>query len=469
MSDVNKGEFKFSILARGQSGEETIFRCKDSESMTNWTVTILSAKDALSDVKRRQNRVRRQPIPQPNATPQPPQHSKERMSIKELRAIAHAEGVKTVGMERKDLERIAAEVASRRPPPPPAAAPTVGYQQDNQRLQRERAEAQALHQQNIAREKMLREQQERQELLRRQQEHQQKIAKEQAEAEERRRQINLKRAEEDRIRQQQKVAEQKAAEDKRRQAVLNAQRMVEQQAAEQRRRNAEKVEAEARRREAEKQAQARQNYQHSQAHNHQYNSQQTNQQNFSGANQSHQPQYAAQHQHNSSQAPPPPTAQPSGATSPTNQKYSNAMKTLATDGAGPNASNEEKITFIKRSILGKWALNPPAMTVLRPIDQLLSSIQTAFPPAHGVAPHAHFSKWKPVPLNEFRSTGAMGAGIDEDKVKKVVKKLRFFLHPDKLPRDLNPEQEFICKMLWDIINDANEEYLSRKDQFDWMN
>jgi hypothetical protein len=53
-------------------------------------------------------------------------------------------------------------------------------------------------------------------------------------------------------------------------------------------------------------------------------------------------------------------------------------------------------------------------------------------------------------------------------LKKAVKKLRFFLHPDKLPKDLNEEQTFMCKMLWDIANDAWEEHNKRKEELDWM-
>ena len=61
-----------------------------------------------------------------------------------------------------------------------------------------------------------------------------------------------------------------------------------------------------------------------------------------------------------------------------------------------------------------------------------------------------------------------GSAIDEKKLEKMVKKLKFFLHPDKLPRDLDAEQAFMCKMLWDVIADADEEYRSRRDQLDWI-
>lgn len=74
-------------------------------------------------------------------------------------------------------------------------------------------------------------------------------------------------------------------------------------------------------------------------------------------------------------------------------------------------------------------------------------------------------KWKSVPITELKVSGS---AIDEKKLEKMVKKLKFFLHPDKLPRDLDAEQAFMCKMLWDVIADADEEYRSRRDQLDWI-
>jgi hypothetical protein len=56
----------------------------------------------------------------------------------------------------------------------------------------------------------------------------------------------------------------------------------------------------------------------------------------------------------------------------------------------------------------------------------------------------------------------------EEKLKKGVRKLRFFLHPDKLPRGLNGEQKFICKIFWDITSDAWDEFEKHKEELDWI-
>ena len=38
----------------------------------------------------------------------------------------------------------------------------------------------------------------------------------------------------------------------------------------------------------------------------------------------------------------------------------------------------------------------------------------------------------------------------------AMRKIRFFLHPDKLPLDFTAEQSFLCKILWDVTCDAWE-------------
>jgi hypothetical protein len=114
---------------------------------------------------------------------------------------------------------------------------------------------------------------------------------------------------------------------------------------------------------------------------------------------------------------------------------------------------------IKRNILVHWGLQPPAMQTLRPIQGLMTAIHNIFPPAFGVAPHDYFAKWKAVSVQDVAS---------DDGVKKAVKKLRFFLHPDKLPKDLDNDQSFVCKILWDISNDAFHEFEKMHDELDWI-
>mmetsp|Transcript_35671 Transcript_35671/g.54863 ORF Transcript_35671/g.54863 Transcript_35671/m.54863 type:complete len:108 (-) Transcript_35671:26-349(-) len=106
------------------------------------------------------------------------------------------------------------------------------------------------------------------------------------------------------------------------------------------------------------------------------------------------------------------------------------------------------------------------MQMLRPIDQLVTTIHNVFPPKFGVAAHDYFGKWKPIPYNDICE--GPGSPPDEEKLKKSVRKIRFFLHPDKLPRDLSEDQGFMCKMLWDVTSDAWEEFTKRKEELDWI-
>jgi len=126
-------------------------------------------------------------------------------------------------------------------------------------------------------------------------------------------------------------------------------------------------------------------------------------------------------------------------------------------------NEEDKVSEIKRNILVFWALQQPAMQVLRPIEQLVCSFHTILPPAFGATPNDYYKKWKAVNPPDITS----GMGLDDNKLKKAVRKVKFFLHPDKLPRDLPEEQIFLCKMLWDIIADAWTEFCTKKEHLDW--
>merc|ERR1712157_25393 len=102
---------------------------------------------------------------------------------------------------------------------------------------------------------------------------------------------------------------------------------------------------------------------------------------------------------------------------------------------------------IKRNVLLSWALQPPNLQTLRPIEQLLVNMHQVLPPAFGVSSHDYFNSFKPITPMDTNN---------EDKLRKTVRKIRVFLHPDRLPKDMNAEQNFLCKMLWDITSDAWE-------------
>ncbi len=181
-----------------------------------------------------------------------------------------------------------------------------------------------------------------------------------------------------------------------------------------------------------------------------------------------QPQQQQQQPQRQTQSPPRnPQTRATDPTSPLNQKYAKAMSNQKIN-SDDSANTDEAIAMIKRNILIHWALVPPQYNMLRPIDQLLTNIQTVFPPFGNVARHEYFNKWKVVKREDLVLSSAMGGASDETKLKKAHRRLRVFLHPDRLPREFDAKQTFVCKMLWDVSNDAWEEFLKQKDDLDWV-
>mmetsp|Transcript_18810 Transcript_18810/g.43743 ORF Transcript_18810/g.43743 Transcript_18810/m.43743 type:complete len:767 (+) Transcript_18810:96-2396(+) len=524
-------------------GDEFLFRCADEESAQNWVQTLMSVRDDILKNKSSTASKHLQPSAPPSEekvaepefdvppTPQQPQAAvaaaptKQRMTVKELRSIAHGAGINTSGMERAELERIVAEVTGA------AAGGANGSQSSPQS-----PSSDDQHQREIEAAR-LREEHERQEELRRREEQEvQERAQEEAKLAEQRRQLEEEQkrrvteqrraaAEEEEKKRAAAAAEEQrraaaaaeeqrraaaaaeeqrraaaAAEEQRRVAAAAAAAEEQRRAAaaaaaaeEQRRRIAEQQakeilrQEEERRRYAEeqrrRQEEAQRQYQQQQQQWQQYQQQQQWQQQQwqrqqQEAQQAQQRNFYAQQQQQQQQPfsnqqqqgffPQGNAQQQQQQQSPHGQSPGNAsaasMKYAKMADQSQETNGQEKISAIKRNILVHWALQPPMLQMLRPITDLLTSIHTVFPPAFGVAGHEYFAKWKALSRDEVMQ----GVLPDKEKLKKAVRKLRFFLHPDKLPRDLNDEQQFMCKMLWDVSNDAWEEFTKKQEELDWI-
>merc|ERR1712157_557549 len=196
--------------------------------------------------------------------------------------------------------------------------------------------------------------------------------------------------------------------------------------------------------------------QQQQQHHHHQQQQRHSQQHY----QQHQPPPQQQHhQQPQNQTPPPPQQHQQRQHSGSDNKYAKMANQTDDDG-------QAAITKIKHSILIQWALQPPQLQMLRPIAALVTTIHTVFPPALGVSAHDYFTKWKPITREDVAGVNGLP---EEAKLKKAVRKIRFFLHPDKLPHDLDEEQKFMVKMLWDVTSDAWEEHQKHKEDLDWVN
>lgn len=571
LEDVNYvdiyGDHRFTLKVYNIA-EEFYFRTRDEQSAQSWVLTLRSARDASLESGRMGGQAaggakpstkevggmglnnlddwdsgsvggkqQSQQQPQADESSSRPTSAQStqtqqspRMTVSELRALAHGAGYDTRGMERQDLERIAAIIRSKGPSgSPPAAA---SESQPSAQEQQARAQEEAARKQKEAEAEQLTRQKEEAEKRRvaeieqrrkQEEEERQRRASEQQAAELRRRQEEEHQAAELRRRQE----EQQAAELRRRQDEEQRRRQEEQEAAERRRQeeerqqkmleqqiaqNKQRQEEERRRRVAELQAaeakrqqqqtnhsQQQQYYQQQQQAPHQPQPQQQQtpyhqpqqpyynqnmpqgypQQGFHGHQQPHQqppnqqfyqntphsgggfPQQGFQghsQQQQRQQAPPQQKQQQQPAPGGASAKYME-------ENDGPQSASTLQI---KRNILIHWALQPPNLNVLRPIDQLITTIHTAMPPAYGVATHEYFAKFSPITRHELFTSDAMGNHPDENKLKKAVRKVRVFLHPDKLPRDLSSDQSFMARMLWDITSDSWEEFLKHKDELDWI-
>jgi hypothetical protein len=453
-----------------------------------------------------------EPAAQPTQAQAPPEDASKKHSVKELRAICHGAGVNTAGMERGELQAAADKVLKRGtyfdPPPgayrmPTASVPSAEEQRARQEeMQRQEAlraakeemksqeelrarqeelrkhdelrahQEKLRYQEELRRQELTRARQEelkRQEELRRKQD-QELAERQRREAEEaRRRQMEeeRRRAEHQATEQQRRYAEQQAAWLGQQQEEMKRRHAAEQHATEQRRRHEEAMRSQ--QRWAGQQAQQQQwSQQQSQQQWHQQHPQQNNPFNQHnqpppGSQQHNWQQQQAHHQQN--QQTPLPQQHYQQQQHPNNQRHSAADDKYAKMANQNEDDGQATVTRIKHDLLIHWALQPPQLQMLRPVDVLVTTIHKVFPPALGVATHDYFTKWKPIDHNGLLAGNGMP---DEDKLKKAVRKVRFFLHPDKLPKDLTPEQQFMTKMLWDVTSDAWEEFEKSKEALDWI-
>lgn len=499
------GDHRFSIKIFNVL-EEFQFRVRDADSAHNWVVTLLSAVEAsnkgimmtnvtappLVGTTDTSSTSRKEDVSAPPTLPIAPDGRETKVvedakvsTIKELRAIAENAGIDTRGMERSELERIAVKcqqsssfgeqkeptIAPRNTNPFESgrfqsieqqqifAAATRQFSEDEQRKRQLEEQQGRLRQQQLEEQERIRQQQlEEQERRRRQQEEQDRIRQQQLEEQERRRRLQ---EEQERIRKQQLEEQERRRrlqEEQERRRQLEEQERKRQLAEEEYRRRQQQEELE-RRRQAEEQERKRQSEEQErkrQLAEEEYRRRMAWQQ------QQQQQNFFQQQQSNGSAPPPSQKSAPPPSAGAVNEKYAHIMEQRSEE------NEQAAITAIKRNILINWALSPPRYNTLRPIDQLVLSIHTCFPPAFGVKEHEFFQKWKPILPNELVMSAAMGNTPNVEKLKKAVRKIRFFLHPDKRPKDLNSDQEFMCKMLWDITSDAWDEFCSKNEELDWL-
>lgn len=114
-------------------------------------------------------------------------------------------------------------------------------------------------------------------------------------------------------------------------------------------------------------------------------------------------------------------------------------------GASATSSATLNSSSLVKAIDVNWGKQPPHYATSRPLIELLSTVDITFPL---VEQHDHFcAKYHPF------SPAALSTG-GNDVLKRAVRKMRFFLHPDRLPKDFNEQQTLLCRTLWDTISDS---------------
>ena len=158
----------------------------------------------------------------------------------------------------------------------------------------------------------------------------------------------------------------------------------------------------------------------------------------------HHPQQQQQQQ----QQPYPPQPPLRSTSQPAPQSFS-AQKTTTTTAMQPQTT-----TQLTQALARQWSKQPPQLTHSKPIAELLATIQETF---KMVPSHSYFDKFHPFSRDALLMDGR-GQAVDASVLKKAVRKVRLFLHPDKLPGDLSDLQHALCRYLWDVVSEAWDAY-----------
>jgi len=113
------------------------------------------------------------------------------------------------------------------------------------------------------------------------------------------------------------------------------------------------------------------------------------------------------------------------------------------------AAGNKNLTL--KEVLKRWSHQPSDYKTSYPLGHLLVTVPQTFPPTNNkVEPHEYFAKWKEIDKEAF----ADEKGDDlKELLKRATRKAKFFLHPDKLPKDLTENQTLLLKTIWDVLQD----------------
>ena len=119
-------------------------------------------------------------------------------------------------------------------------------------------------------------------------------------------------------------------------------------------------------------------------------------------------------------------------------------------GLQPTDTNKKATTL--EEVIKHWSHKAANdYKYFNPLDELLITVPNLFPPTNTmVDEHDYYAKWKTLDTDAFSDVSN-----DEKKelLKRAVRKAKFFLHPDKLPKDLTEKQTTLFKSIWDTLQE----------------
>lgn len=108
----------------------------------------------------------------------------------------------------------------------------------------------------------------------------------------------------------------------------------------------------------------------------------------------------------------------------------------------------------------EWAYNSSDASSLRPLAELLITVMDTFPPNNKkVEPHAYFSTWRPLAEDAFDECGNQFQNFVDTLLKRSLKKMKMFLHPDSVPADLTDRQSALFRKLRGVFKKSEQELL----------
>ncbi|KAK1733946.1 hypothetical protein QTG54_015473 [Skeletonema marinoi] len=120
-------------------------------------------------------------------------------------------------------------------------------------------------------------------------------------------------------------------------------------------------------------------------------------------------------------------------------------------------TSSQDLTLVQ--IIQRWSHKAPDNKRLNTLQELLCTVPSVFPPTNTkVEPHDYFGK---VPnFSEEAFSGNSGDDLNQ-LLKRAVRKMKFFTHPDKLPEDLTDNQTLLFKTIWDVIQEQEADTLQK--------